>query len=87
MLGVVFLGVGFAFELGSGSRGWGDSIVHGRVLLDQDELATSRVAGLLPERDVEVANVAAGSWGPPNLLAFLEVHGSLDARRRIRVWS
>lgn len=60
----------------------GDSVVAGGSLVDQDELATERLAAAL-SRDtgvpVRTGNVAAGSWGPPNLLAWVEVNGWLGA--------
>jgi hypothetical protein len=60
----------------------GDSVVYGGAELDQAELATDQLQGLLSAelgRPVEVGNVAAPSWGPPNELAWLRRHGTLDA--------
>jgi lysophospholipase L1-like esterase len=60
----------------------GDSVVNGGVQTDHDDLATTRVEGLLAARlarPVRVGNISAGSWGPPNLKAYLERHGFFDA--------
>lgn len=60
----------------------GDSVVNGGVQTDHEDLATTRVEGLLAARlgrPVRVANISAGSWGPPNLKAFLDRHGFFDA--------
>ncbi len=60
----------------------GDSVVNGGALTDQSELATTLLEGLLEvalERPVVVGNISAGSWGPPNQLAYLERFGLFDA--------
>ena len=60
----------------------GDSIVNGGAQTDQDALATSLLEGELSDaldRLVIVANIAADSWGPPNVLAYLERFGLFDA--------
>lgn len=51
---------------------FGDSVINGGHGLDQSELATS----LLPW---ETFNISAGSWGPPNQLAWLKTYGTFDA--------
>ncbi len=60
----------------------GDSVVNGGVLTDHAKLATtlaeSRLAAELG-RPVIVGNISAGSWGPPNQLAYLERFGLFDA--------
>jgi lysophospholipase L1-like esterase len=60
----------------------GDSIVNGGVLTDQAEVGTAllqrRLAADL-KRPVVVGNVSAGSWGPPNELAYLKRFGLFDA--------
>ncbi len=51
----------------------GDSVVNGGAQSDQDALATEMVRDELARdlgRPVVVGNVSAGSWGPPNLLAY-----------------
>lgn len=60
----------------------GDSVVHGGGLTDQSDLATELLRVRLREelgRPVVVGNVAAGSWGPGNLLAYARRFGFFDA--------
>lgn len=60
----------------------GDSVVHGGVQTDQERLATTILEHRLAEetgRPVRVGNVGAGSWGPPNLLAYVDRFGFFDA--------
>ncbi len=60
----------------------GDSVVNGGAQSDQDTLATEIVRDELARdlgRPVVVGNVSAGSWGPPNLLAYAREHGLFDA--------
>ncbi len=60
----------------------GDSIVHGGSNTDQDALATTLLEKRLSEtlgRPVVVGNISAGSWGPPNVLAYLKRFGLLEA--------
>ncbi len=53
----------------------GDSVLNGGNLTDHDELATSLLSG----SQVRVLNASAGSWGPPNMLAYVEKFGLFDA--------
>jgi len=60
----------------------GDSVPFGGSRVDDTSLATSHLDALLRERlkkNVVVANVSAGSWGPPNMLAYLREFGTFDA--------
>ena len=60
----------------------GDSVINGGNLTDQDDLATSLLQSWLAKdtgRPVGVGNVSAGSWGPPNVLAYMEQFGWFDA--------
>lgn len=60
----------------------GDSIINGGAHTDQQALATTLLEHKLAEsldRPVVVANIAAGSWGPPNVLAYLRRFGLFDA--------
>jgi hypothetical protein len=60
----------------------GDSVVNGGNPIDQADLATTRLPAMLRERldrPVVVGNIACGSWGPPNLLAYVNKHGLFDA--------
>ena len=60
----------------------GDSIINGGAHTDQQALATTLLEHRLAEamsRPVVVANISAGSWGPPNILAYLRRFGLFDA--------
>lgn len=60
----------------------GDSVINGGSLTDQAELATELLRPRLAERlgrPVVVGNASAGSWGPPNLLAYVQRFGLFDA--------
>jgi hypothetical protein len=68
----------------------GDSVVYGGAWMRDEETATSKLATKLEQasgRPVVVANVAAGSWGPPNQLAYLRRFGDFDADAIIVVWN
>jgi len=61
---------------------YGDSVINGGNLTDQSRLATTYVQQTLARdlhRPVIVGNISAGSWGPPNELAYLLQYGALDA--------
>lgn len=61
---------------------FGDSVINGGNLTDQEDLATSLLARRLAQdlgRAVEVGNVSAGSWGPGNWLAHAREFGFFDA--------
>lgn len=60
----------------------GDSVINGGPQTDDRQLATTRAKEMLSTRQprpVVVANVSAGSWGPPNLLAYAKKHGLFAA--------
>ena len=60
----------------------GDSVINGGSLTGHDELATSILEEQLSIETggvVRVLNMSAGSWGPPNVLAFLEKYGCFGA--------
>ena len=60
----------------------GDSIINGGGQTDDSELATTLVAEDLRKQHqgpVTVANVSAGSWGPPNQLAYVRRFGLFGA--------
>jgi len=60
----------------------GDSIINGGAVTDQAQLATELIRARLAadlDRPVVVGNVSAGSWGPPNQLAYLKRFGIFDA--------
>jgi hypothetical protein len=61
---------------------YGDSVVNGGNLTDHSRLATTYLQTRLANdlrRPVVVGNISAGSWGPPNELAYLRQFGFLDA--------
>jgi hypothetical protein len=60
----------------------GDSLLNGGVLTDDSKLATTVLRDRLAadtRRETLVMNVSAGSWGPPNQLAYVRRHGLFDA--------
>lgn len=68
----------------------GDSIVNGGVLTDDSELTTAQLQPRLQEvlhRPVYVGNISAGSWGPPNMLAYARRFGWFDANAVVIVLS
>jgi hypothetical protein len=61
---------------------FGDSVVNGGALTDQGDVATSilqRQLGANLSRPVVVGNISAGSWGPPNMLAYARRFGFFQA--------
>lgn len=68
----------------------GDSVVNGGAWLDDAQVATTLLEQKLAKelgRPTRVLNISAGSWGPPNQLAYLEKFGFFDADAMIVVWS
>lgn len=60
----------------------GDSVVLGGSLTSNDSLASTLLEHRLSEalnRDVRVLNIAAGSWGPDNVAAYLNKFGLFNA--------
>lgn len=60
----------------------GDSVVNGGSYIDQTELASSIVKNQLEKEfnfPVTVGNISAGSWGPPNMLAYINEFGFFQA--------
>jgi len=61
---------------------FGDSVINGGALTDQQDLATERIRSEISAatgKRVRVGNVSAGSWGPGNLLAYVRQFGLFDA--------
>jgi hypothetical protein len=61
----------------------GDSVINGGNLTDQDSLATTKLEQSLSktlQKKVRVLNIAAGSWGPDNMAAYLRKHGTFNAQ-------
>ncbi|TDB64494.1 hypothetical protein [Arundinibacter roseus] len=60
----------------------GDSVVLGGSLTDNDSLASTMLEKRLSQtldRRVRVLNIAAGSWGPDNVAAYLKKYGLFNA--------
>lgn len=68
---------------------FGDSVVFGHINTDQADLATTLLAKeRAPDgRRIETLNIAGNSWGPGNMLAWLDVHGDMSADAAIIVLS
>ncbi len=62
----------------------GDSVVNGGSHVDQSDLATEIVAR---RTGLHVANIAASSWGPPNMLAYMRKFGTFNAKSVVIVLS
>lgn len=63
--------------------GFGDSVINGGSLVDQDSLATTIVERDFRSRGNEgfrFLNISAGSWGPDNCAAYLKKFGSFTAK-------
>jgi hypothetical protein len=63
--------------------GFGDSIINGGVMVDQDSLATTLLSKELTDKlhtKVQVLNIGAGSWGPDNDYAYLKEKGDFNAK-------
>lgn len=61
---------------------FGDSVVNGGSLTDQNEIATTIIETKLNKllgTPVVVGNISAGSWGPGNWLAYAKTYGFFDA--------
>lgn len=61
----------------------GDSIVNGGWWTDQSdiisEILSQQLNQTLDRQTIEVLNVSAGSWGPPNQRAYLQKFGTFQA--------
>lgn len=70
---------------------FGDSVVWGGSQMDQSEIATSLLQQSLRKaasgKTIEVGNVAAGSWGPGNWLAYAQHFGFFNATDLVLVIS
>lgn len=60
---------------------FGDSVLHGGSLTDQNDLASTIVENKLTSyvSEITVGNVSAGSWGPGNWLAYSKEYGFFDS--------
>lgn len=70
---------------------FGDSVINGGNQTDQSQLATELIRSSIilnfPDRKITVGNASAGSWGPPNILSYIEEFGFFDADTVIIVLS
>jgi len=63
--------------------GFGDSIINGGTVIDQDSLATTITENQLRSEigdGVRFLNISAPSWGPDNCAAYLNKYGSFNAK-------
>jgi hypothetical protein len=63
--------------------GFGDSVINGGTLTDQDSLATTIIENRMSKEignGFRFLNISAGSWGPDNCAAYLERFGSFGAK-------
>lgn len=63
--------------------GFGDSVINGGVMVDQDSLTTTLLSKELSaalNKKVQVLNIGAGSWGPDNDYAYLQEKGNFNAK-------
>jgi hypothetical protein len=70
--------------------GFGDSVINGGVLSDQDSIATTKLSKYLTAKygkKVLVLNIAAGSWGPDNCYAYLQQYGNFHCKSMFLVVS
>ncbi|MDR3129621.1 MAG: hypothetical protein LBU03_05215 [Tannerellaceae bacterium] len=63
---------------------FGDSVINGGVLTDQDSLATMIIENTLNKYNswggvIRILNISYGSWGPDNCFAFMQEYGDFDA--------
>ena len=63
--------------------GFGDSIINGGALTDQDSLATTIAEKQLRSQEnngLRLLNISVGSWAPDNCAAYLTKYGSFNAK-------
>jgi len=68
----------------------GDSVVSGGTLTDQDSISSYILERKLNsdfKDSIQVLNISAGSWGPDNIYAYLNKHGSFGAKAAVLVLS
>lgn len=62
----------------------GDSVVYGGNQIEQDSLASTHLERFLShkmKKRVRVLNIAAKSWGPDNLAAYIRKYGLFKAKK------
>jgi hypothetical protein len=63
--------------------GFGDSVINGGTMTDQDSLATTILSDTLSKwqgKTVQFLNISAGSWGPDNCYEYLKKYGDFGAK-------
>ena len=63
--------------------GFGDSVINGDILVDQDSLATTIIERNLSKeygKTIRCLNISYGSWGPDNCFAYLKEHEHFNAK-------
>jgi hypothetical protein len=66
--------------------GFGDSVINGGALTDQDSLATTIIESKYRQDHGDgfrFLNISAGSWGPDNCAAYLNKYGPFNAKMLI----
>jgi hypothetical protein len=69
---------------------FGDSVINGGVLVDQDSLATTKLSNYLSNKydyNILYTNISAPSWGPDNCFAYLNKYGNFGAKKILLVVS
>ncbi|HRN78749.1 MAG TPA: hypothetical protein PKY29_01285 [Ferruginibacter sp.] len=70
--------------------GFGDSVINGSVMVDQDSVCTTILTKELSIEKgsiVQVLNISAGSWGPDNCYEYLKEKGDFNAKAMFLVAS
>ncbi|MDC1287715.1 hypothetical protein N8198_07505 [Gammaproteobacteria bacterium] len=70
---------------------FGDSVVYGNHHIDQTDTIAANLEKILPGKHgktkASVGSIAASSWGPPNILAFVERFGTFNGDIAVLVLS
>lgn len=69
---------------------FGDSVLNGGTLTDQDEMATTYLDDTLSKLEgqkVQTLSISAGSWGPDNAYAYLKKRGDFNSKKIILITS
>ena len=66
---------------------FGDSIVYGNHFLDQEEIVGYQLDALSHPLENNVYSVAASSWGPQNILAYINKFGPFKGKVAILIQS
>jgi hypothetical protein len=66
---------------------FGDSVVYGNHLLDQSEIVAYQLQKIEQPKKLQVYSVAASSWGPQNILAYIDKFGPFEGELAVIVQS